>query len=143
MYVYIYIYIYMYAHIQIQIQVQIQIQMQIYMYVCICIYVCICVSISISIYSYVYMCVDSYFEIRRRAVPPRRMANPRSKNPDFRRFDSSWFLILRGGMPWSTGNFPEIQAQRFLVCGFSVRGLAVGRAIDRAEVDLVSPNMVS
>lgn len=39
---------------------------------------------------------------------------------DFRGSDSSRFLISRGGILRSTGDFPEIQSQRFSVCGFFV-----------------------
>ena len=31
-----------------------------------------------------------------------------SFHSDFRGFDSSIFLVLRGGIPRSTGNFPEV-----------------------------------
>ena len=40
-------------------------------------------------------------------------------------FDSSGFLVLRGGIPRSMGSFQEIQSQRFLLCGFLVCWLTV------------------
>ena len=42
-------------------------------------------------------------------------ANLRTKILDFRGFDSSRILILRGGILMSIGNFPEILSQRILV----------------------------
>ena len=46
-----------------------------------------------------------------------RMVNLRTKTLDFRGFDSSIVLILRGGIPRPMGNFPEClsqgQSQRF------------------------------
>ena len=52
--------------------------------------------------------------------------NPRTKNLYFRGCDDSGrFLILRGGIPRSIGNLPEIQTQRFSACGFVACGLAV------------------
>ena len=52
-------------------------------------------------------------------------ANPPAKNLHLRGFDSSRFLISRGGIRSSIRNFPKFQTQRFLVCGFLVCGLAV------------------
>ena len=51
--------------------------------------------------------------------------SPRTKSLDWRGFGSSGFSISRGGMPRSSGNLPDLQTQGFLVCGFSVCGLAV------------------
>ena len=44
---------------------------------------------------------------------------------DFRGFDSSRILILRGGVLRSIWSFPEISSQQFLVCRFRVWRLAV------------------
>lgn len=40
-------------------------------------------------------------------------------------FDFEVVLVLRGGVPRSLGDFPDILAQRLLLCGFSVCGLPV------------------
>ena len=42
-------------------------------------------------------------------------ANLRTKILDFREFDSSIILILRGGIPRPIGNFPESLSQAILV----------------------------
>ena len=55
--------------------------------------------------------------VRRRVRP---ISELRSWIPDF---DSSLFLILRGGVPRPVGNRQEIETRRSLVCGFLVRGL--------------------
>ena len=60
-------------------------------------------------------------------------ANPRAENLDFQGFDSVRFLILRVGISRSTRNFPEIPTRRFLVCGFSVSGLAVQPSPERTS----------
>ena len=46
--------------------------------------------------------------------PPFRMANLRTKILDFRGFDSSRILILRGGIILSIGNSPEFSSRRIL-----------------------------
>ena len=38
------------------------------------------------------------------------MANPQTNDVDLRGFDSSRFLNLRGGIPRSIGNIPEIES---------------------------------
>ena len=43
-----------------------------------------------------------------------------SKSESSEGFDSSIVLVSRGGIPRSTGSFPETKTQRFLVSGFSV-----------------------
>ena len=43
-----------------------------------------------------------------------RTANLRTKILDFRGFDSSRISILRGGIPWRIGNFPESLSQQLL-----------------------------
>ena len=55
-------------------------------------------------------------------------ANPRTNNLHLRGFDSSIFLILRGGIPRSKGNLPETQTQRFLACEFLSLSMRTGRA---------------
>ena len=45
---------------------------------------------------------------------------------DFRGFDSSIIVILRGGIPRPTGNFPESLSQAILVGIMSVGRLASG-----------------
>ena len=52
-------------------------------------------------------------------------ANLRTKILDFRGFDSSRILSLRGGILMSMGSSPVIQSQQLLVRGFLVRGLTV------------------
>ena len=42
---------------------------------------------------------------------------------DFGGLTTSRFSTSKGGIPRPIGSFPEVQSQRFLVCGFSVRGL--------------------
>ena len=42
-------------------------------------------------------------------------ANLRTKTLDFREFDSSGILILRGGIPRPMGSFPESLSQAILV----------------------------
>ena len=71
------------------------------MYVCIYIYIYIC--IHIYIYIYIYMRVLS-------------TANLRTKILDFRGFDSSRILIVRGGILMSIGDFPEISMCTCLTC---------------------------
>ena len=63
-------------------------------------------------------------------------ANPRTENLDFRVFDSSMFLILRGGIPRSKGVSHTILTQRFSVCGFSVCELTVATAFFQGAVDV-------
>ena len=61
--------------------------------------------------------------MRRRIRPHRQVgraqkgstANLRTATSDFRGFDSSGILILRGGILLSIGNFPEILSQQILV----------------------------
>ena len=52
-------------------------------------------------------------------------ANPRSRDLEYQGFDSVRFSVVRGGIPRSIWNSPAIRTQRFVVCGFSVCGLAV------------------
>ena len=44
-------------------------------------------------------------------------SGPQTKGLEFRGFGSSRFLDSGCGIPRSSGDFPEIQAQRLLVCG--------------------------
>ena len=48
--------------------------------------------------------------------------NSQTISQDFRRFDSSGFSMLRGGIPGSSGNFLQILTWRLSVCGFSACG---------------------
>ena len=45
----------------------------------------------------------------------RRTANLRTNIMDFRGFDSSIILMLRGGIPWPMGNFLQSLSQAILV----------------------------
>ena len=58
-----------------------------------------------------------------------RTANPKTKSLKFQGFDSVRFLDFRGGVPSSIGNAPGIWTHMFLVCGFLVCALAVGKAL--------------
>ena len=55
------------------------------------------------------------------------MANLPTKILDFRGFDSSRILILRGGIPMSIGNFLESLSQAILAGRFLVGRLGVGQ----------------
>ena len=55
-------------------------------------------------------------------------ANLRTKILDFRGFDSSRILMLRGRIPRPKGNFAESLSQGILVCRLLVCGLTVLRA---------------
>ena len=54
----------------------------------------------------------------------RDAANPRAENLELRVFESVILIILRGGIPRSMWDFPEIRTLRFLACGFLVHGMA-------------------
>ena len=56
-------------------------------------------------------------------MPLRSIREPRIRS--LRGSESGSFLFMRGGLLRSMGNFPEKNSRRFLVCGFSIRGLAV------------------
>ena len=78
----------------------------------------------------------------RRSMP--RHAKPctdnlRTKMLDFRGFDSSIILSLRGGFIRSTGDFLEIMNERILVCGLFVCGLT---AVHQAAISLNHINIV-
>ena len=149
MYICIYIYIYMFIHTHIYIYTYIYI----YIYVCVCIYIYIYiyyyyyyhVYVSLSIYIYMYVCVYIYIYIyiyiapgcphsargsrARRRPPPGRQTwntpNPPTKIVDFRGFDSTIILILRGGILRPIGNIPESLSQAILVGVMLVGGLGV------------------
>ena len=53
-------------------------------------------------------------------------ASPRTENPGSQGSDSVRFSILRGGIPRSVGNFPDVWTQRFLVCHLPERGIRKG-----------------
>ena len=59
------------------------------------------ISISLSLYIYIYIYVRPIHKVRIWS---------------FGGFDLSSFLISRDGIPRSTGDFSEIETQRFLVC---------------------------
>ena len=59
------------------------------------------------------------------AVSDRYMANLRTNIVDFRGFDSSIILILRGGILRPIGNLPESLSQAILVGIMLVGGLGV------------------
>ena len=63
-------------------------------------YICVYIHVYIYIYIHTYWCVT---------------ANLRTKILDFRGFDSSIILIIRGWILMSTGNFPESLSQAILV----------------------------
>ena len=66
-------------------------------------------------------------------------ANLRTKILDFRGFDSSRILILRGGIPRPTGNFPETWSQQILVGRFLVERLGASLGFVLPEVLRVGP----
>ena len=63
----------------------------------------------------------------------RHTANLRTKILDFRGFDSSIILMLRGGILMSTGNFPESLSQRNSVGRFLVVRLGVHRGAAKCD----------
>ena len=97
-------------------------------------YMYVYISLSLYIYIYIYIKSRSPGGHRARDVPQLARAlgagapapgsgavGSQAGNPNFRGFDSSRFLILRGGIPRSMGNFPVIWNQRFLVCGLTAK----------------------
>ena len=58
-------------------------------------------------------------------------ANLRTNIMDFRGFDSSIILILRGGIPRPIGDFPESLSQAMLVGVMLVGGLGVGNKLSK------------
>ena len=62
-------------------------------------------------------------------------ANLRTKILDFRGFDSSRILILRGRIFMSMGNFPDVLSQRILVGIILVGRLGVNRPSCSARKD--------
>ena len=72
-------------------------------------------------------------------LPEAPMVSSPAKNLEFRGFDSSRLAILRGGIPRSIGDLPEVRSQRFLVYGFLACGLNVqGLLLPLAVSDSVS-----
>ena len=57
-------------------------------------------------------------------------ANLRTKILDFRGFDSSRILFLRGGILMSIGDFPEVLSQQILVVGIIMISREIGRIAD-------------
>ena len=72
------------------------------------------------IYIYIYIYTHTGFRNGKAAAWVFRSptGNPRTKNLNFTGFDSGRFLILRGGIPRSAANSPEVQTQRVLGYGF-------------------------
>ena len=86
---------------------------------------CVCV------YIYIYIYISSGA-----ALSPGGTANLRTKILDFRGFDSSRILILRGGIPRPIGISPEIVSQAILVGMILVvrLGVGIGRGSCRRSV---------
>ena len=95
----------------------------VYVYMCVCAYVYVCAYICVYIYIYIYIYTHQHITsialcafkpFRTRSWPesgpshdgPYCTANLRTNSMDFRGFDSSIILILRGGIPMSMGDFP-------------------------------------
>ena len=68
-----------------------------------------CIYIYIFIYLFIYLPVALLY-----LLASGRTANLRTKIPDFRGFDSSTIIILRGGTPRTIGSFPESLSQAIL-----------------------------
>ena len=69
-------------------------------------------------YIYIYICIHIYiyiYSFGRRAAVQLRTPNPPTNIVDFRGFDSSIILIVRGGIPRPIGKFPESLSQATLV----------------------------
>ena len=66
-------------------------------------------------------------------------ANPRTNNVDFRGFDSSIILILRGGILMSIGDFPECLSQAILVGIILVGRFGVHNYSDHISQGRASP----
>ena len=81
---------------------------------------------------------------RRPVRLPNYTANLRTSIMDFRGFDSSIILILRGGILMPIGNFPESLTQAMLADAMSVRRLCVPRSSTRVRRgrDIVSRSVV-
>ena len=83
-----------------------------------CVYIYIYIyKIIIYIYTYIYIYIYQ--------KPRQSTANPRTDIMDFRGFDSSMILILRGGISRPIGNFPQSLTQAMLVGIMLVGGLGV------------------
>ena len=76
----------------------------------------------------------SYFANRHETVQVRRCAQSPSNIVDFRGFDSSIILIIRGGIPTYIGDFPESLSQAMLVGTILVERLGV-----RIQTGVTSP----
>ena len=94
---------------------------------CVCVYIYIYIyikslslSFSLSMYIYIYIHTHMYvlyvlgLRMENGRTENGRTANLRPKILDFKGFDSSIILILRGGLFVSVGNFPEIRSQTIL-----------------------------
>ena len=124
MYIYIYIHIFIYIYIHTRVIHNISIYIYIHIHTYIHTYV------HTYIHTYIYIiCIYIYIYIERerdlspvcaRADPHAHActANLRTKILDFRGFDSSRILILRGGILMSIGSLPESLSQAILVGRF-------------------------
>ena len=77
----------------------------------------------IYIYVYIYICIYMYTHTY--IATRQRTADFRTKILDFRGFDSSTFLSLRGGILMSMGDFGEMLSQAMLVGRILVGRLGV------------------
>ena len=143
-YTYIHIYTYVYIYIYVSVCIYIYIQICMYVCIYIYIYIYVSLSLSLYIYIYIYvdhtkrrqgLCTDSHavflgylyahllthlaptypsVQYLRRLVRVLRPVSVLTLQIS-RWFDSSIILILRGGIPRPTGNFPESLSQAILV----------------------------
>ena len=92
----------------------------------VCMYVCMYINVCIYIYIYEYTHINKHIGPAAFAAPAAAAqvaagqdltdtGNLRTNIMDFRVFDSSRILILRGGLLMSKGNFPEDLSQAILV----------------------------
>ena len=139
MYIYVYIHIYTHAYVYVYIYIYTHLYMYIYreryrereIERDQCIDTCICVYIYTSLYIYIYICSiasvgvpaavhvklahDGAHALAGQIVSSRQLAataNLRTKILNFRGFDSSIILILRGGILMSIENLPECLRQQ-------------------------------
>ena len=92
----------------------------VYIYIYIYIYVCLCGGIPPKVASN-DPCIESLGMQSGQTSGVLCMANLHTKILDFRGFDSSIILILRGGVPRAIGKYPESLGQAILV-GISLVG---------------------
>ena len=116
---YLCIYIYLSLHIYIYVYLYLYIHIHTYMYVYVYIYIYTCLYVCIYIYIYIYMYARPQPASDEKSLAPVSQlmgtANLRTNIMDFRGFDSSLILILRGGIPRPIGNFLEALSRAILV----------------------------